>query len=88
MRAHANDHAIVIHFLPSEEPSSEEWENLLDQLKSVNIPGYYEAGRRMRVLIDPEEKMRVLIFLTPETVSVDDALDILRRWNIEVHDER
>jgi len=88
MRAHISEQANVIHFSPSENPSSEEWDRLLDKLKSVNIPGYYEAGRRMRVLVDPEERMRVLIFLTTETVTVDDAISILQEWNIDVHDDR
>ncbi len=88
MRAHVNDQAIVLHFLPFENPSSEEWETMLDQLKSVHIPGYYQAGRRMQVLVDPEGRTRVLIFLTADTVTVDHAINILQGWNIDVHDER
>ena len=75
MTAHVNEEGIVLRFSTADNFPTQQWEILLDQLKSVHLPSFYRAEKRMLVV-------------TADTVTLDQAIDILHHWNIEVHDVR
>ncbi len=66
----------------------EGWDGLLDELKSHYIPSFYQHGKRMHVDVGPEGNPRAVIYFTPQTVTLDDAIGILRKRNIKVLDVR
>jgi hypothetical protein len=88
--AHVNEQGIVLRFdSQSEHFSHDEWEELLNELKSHYIPSFYGYEKRMHVDFGGESgKMRVVIYFTPKTVAMDEAIGILRRRNISVFDVR
>lgn len=87
--AHVNEMGIVIRLdSPAENPSPGDWDALLDELKSHYIPSFYQHGRRMHVDADLQGKVRAVIYFTPETVTMDEAIAILRKRNIKVFDVR
>jgi hypothetical protein len=38
--------------------------------------------------VSTEGQMRAVIYFTPQTVTMDEAIAILKKWNIEVFDVR
>jgi hypothetical protein len=89
MTAHVNEMGIVLRFYPANNPNKNEWEQLLDELRSHYIPSFYQYGKRLHVDISPPEgQTRAVIYFTPQTVTMDEAIEILKRWNIEVFDVR
>ena len=89
MTAHVNEMGIVIRFdSPADNLSREAWEALLDELKSHYIPSFYQYRKRLHVDASPEGKLRAVIYLTPQTVTMDEAIAILKKWNIKVFDVR
>jgi hypothetical protein len=86
--AHVNQMGIVLRFAPSDNLSHEKWEALLDELKSHYIPSFYQYGKRSHVDSTDSGKTRVVIYFTPRTVTVDKAIAILKKWNIQVFDVR
>jgi hypothetical protein len=88
--AHVNEQGIVIRFdSVSENFSHDEWEALLDELKSHYIPSFYQYEKRMHVDFGGESgKMRAVIYFTPKTVTMDEAIAILKKRNIAVYDVR
>lgn len=87
--AHVNEMGIVMRFdAPGDNLSREAWEELLDELKSHYIPSFYQSGKRMHVDASPEGKVRAVIYLTPQTVTMNDAIAILKKRNIKVFDVR
>ena len=87
MTAHVNEEGIVLRFSTADNFPTQQWEILLDQLKSVHLPSFYRAEKRM--LVVPEgDQTKAVIYLTADTVTLDQAIDILHHWNIEVHDVR
>jgi predicted ATPase len=87
--AHVNEIGIVLRFdSPTDNLSSKAWEELLDELKSQYIPSFYQRGQRMYVDGSPEGRRRVVIYFTPQTVTMDEAIDILRKRSIQVFDVR
>lgn len=87
MTAHVNKEAIALRFSMADNLRTQQWEMLLDQLKSVSLPSLYPAGRRM-VVVPEGAQTKAVIYLTSDTVTLDQAIDILHNWNIEVHDVR
>jgi hypothetical protein len=87
MIAHVNEEAIVLRFDSIENLPSKEWDALLDELKSHHIPGLYPYGKRSSVDVSGP-KPRVVIYLTSETVTMDQAIAILKKRHIEVFDAR
>lgn len=88
MTAHVNADAIVLLFDVTENLPSQQWEMLLDQLRSEHIPGLYRKGKRLHVSIEPGGgKTRAVIYLTDKTVTRDQAIDVLHHWNIVVQDD-
>jgi hypothetical protein len=85
MIAYVNELGIVLR---SGNLSKEAWKELLDALKSHYIPSFYQYDQRMHADVDAEGKMRFVIYLTPQTVTMDEAITILKKRNIEVHDVR
>jgi hypothetical protein len=85
MIAHVNEQGIV---LTEGRLSNEAWDELLDALKSHYIPSFYQYGKRMHVDSSPEGKIRVVIYFTDRTVSMDEAIAILKKRGIEVRDVR
>jgi hypothetical protein len=81
MIAHVNERGIVLTdgTLPNEE-----WGKLLDELKSHYIPSFYQYGKRMHVDVSAQGKVRAVIYFTPQTVSMNEAIEILKKRNIEV----
>jgi hypothetical protein len=85
MIAHVNQQGIV---LTEGRMDSEAWEELLNALKSHYIPSFYQYGKRMHVDVGAEGKIRTVIYFTSQTVSMDEAIEILKKRNIEVRDVR
>lgn len=92
--AHVNEQGIVLRFDSLlENLSPDGWEQLLDELKSHYIPSFYQYGKRLHVDFEGvkgggENKLRAVIYFTPKTVTIDEAIAILRKRNIEVFDVR
>jgi len=88
--AHVNEQGIILRFdTPSENLSLDGWEQLLDELKSHYIPSFYQYKKRMHVDFGGDSgKMRVVIYFTPKTVTIDEAVAILKKRNINVADVR
>lgn len=87
--AHVNEMGIVLRFdALADNLSGVTWETLLDELKSHYIPSFYQYGKRMHVDASPEGKLRAVIYLTPQTVTMDEAIAILKKRNINVFDVR
>jgi hypothetical protein len=85
--AHVNEQGIVMRFdSPAHNLSSDEWESLLDELKSHYIPSFYQYGKRLHVDVNAEGKLRAVVYFTPQTVTMDEAIAILKRRNINVAD--
>jgi hypothetical protein len=87
--AHVNEMGIVMTIAsPADNLSREAWEALLDELKSHYIPSFYQYGKRLHVDASPEGKLRAVIYLTPQAVTMDEAMAILTKRNIKVFDVR
>lgn len=87
--AHVNEMGIVMRFdSPADNLSREAWEALLDELKSHYIPSFYQYGKRLHVDVSAEGELRAVIYFTPQTVTLDDAIAILKKRNIAVFDVR
>jgi hypothetical protein len=87
--AHVNEMAIVLRYPMFENLSREQWETLLDELKSQFIPSLYQFGKRSHADSDASTGLsRVVIYLTDKTVTMDEAIAILKRWNFQVFDVR
>lgn len=88
--AHVNEMGIVLRFgSPSENFSPREWDELLNELKSHYIPSFYGYGKRLHVDVrgDPPT-VRAVIYFTDKTVTLDDAIAILKKHNVTVFDIR
>jgi len=89
MTAHVNEMGIVLRFdSPLENLSPDGWESLLDELKSHYIPSFYGYGKRMSVDVSATGQMRAVIYFTPNTVTIDEAIPILKKRHIAVFDVR
>jgi hypothetical protein len=87
--AHVNEQGIVLRLSRlSDNLSHDDWEKLLNELKSHYIPSFYQYGKRLYVELDPNAGMRVVIYFTDKTVTMDEAIPILKKRNFEVHDVR
>jgi hypothetical protein len=87
--ANVNNMGIVLTFdSPADNLTPEGWEALLDELKSHYIPSFYQYEKRLHVDVSPKGKHRAVIYLTPQTVTIDDAIGILKKRNINVVDLR
>jgi hypothetical protein len=85
--AHVSKKEVVLRFNLRDNLSPPHLNMLLDELKSQPILELYRPGMRSHSDFDREsEQTRVLIYLTPEMVSLHRAIEILRRWKFEVHD--
>jgi hypothetical protein len=89
INAHVNEMGIVMTFdSPTDNLPNDRLERLLDELKSHYIPSFYQYAKRLHVDVSHEGKMRVVIYFTPQTVTIDEAVIILNKWNINVFDVR
>lgn len=89
MTAHVNEMGIVFRFeSPIENLPHDQWEALLDELKSHYIPSFYGYGKRSTADVSAEGQMRVVVYFTPQTVTIDQAIAILKKWKITVFDVR
>jgi hypothetical protein len=89
LTAHVNEQGIVLRFSSlMDNLSHDDWEKLLNELKSHYIPGFYQRGKRLHVDLDPNSGMRAVIYFTDRTVTMDESIPILKKWNFEVHDVR
>jgi hypothetical protein len=87
--AHVNEMGIVMRFdSMADNLSNEQWNFLLDELRSHYIPSFYKYGERLHVDISPQGKLRAVVYFTPQTVTMDEAIRILTRRGIEVDDVR
>jgi protein subunit release factor A len=87
--AHVNEMAIVLRYPQSENLTHEQWETLLDELKSHYIPSMYQTGKRSYADFQAGSgQTRVVIYFTDKTVTMDDAIAILMKWKFEVFDVR
>jgi hypothetical protein len=90
IRAYVNERGIVLQFdsLADKLPTAE-MEVLLDELKSHYIPSFYQYGKRCYVDFLGRGELRIVIYFTSETVTMDEAIAVLKkRSNIEVLDVR
>lgn len=87
--AHVNEQGIVLRFPLAENLGHDDWEKLLDELKSHYIPSFYQNGKRAYVdSAGSDGKTRVVVYFTSKTVTMDQAISILKKWNFEVFDVR
>ena len=87
--AHVNEMGIVLRFdSPLDNLTPERWETLLDELRSHYIPSFYAYGKRLHVDVSAEGKSRAVIYFTPNTVTMDEAITILKKRDINVVDVR
>jgi hypothetical protein len=88
--AHVNEMGIVLRFRSvTDNLSPADWEKLLDQLKSHYLPSFYPRDKRCAVDFDVKTgQIRVVIYFTGKTVTLDESIPILQRWKMEVHDVR
>ena len=88
MTAHVNEMGIVLRYPPSDNLSHDQWEKLLDELKSHYIPSFYQYGKRSHADFAEGGDVRVVIYFTSKTVTIDEAIAILKERNITVFDVR
>jgi hypothetical protein len=88
MTAHVNERGIVLRFSMADNLSPAGWETLLDELKSHYIPSFYQRGKRIHVDVSPEGQTRAVIYFTSHTVTMDEAIAILKKHHIQVFDVR
>ena len=89
MTAHVNEQGIVLRFKSfAENLSRDQWQSLLDDLKSHPIPRKYPYGKRSVVAPAQQGMTQVTIYFTPQTATVEESIAILKKWNIEVFDGR
>jgi hypothetical protein len=87
--AHVNELGIVLRIRHADNLSREQWEALLDELKSQHVPALYRIGERCIVDALPgDQGTRMTIYLTPVTVSLGEAVMILEKWHFDVYDVR
>lgn len=79
---------IVLRYSMADNLSPEAWDSLLDELKSHPIPSFYQRGKRVHVDFAAEGMLRAVIYFTPQTVTMDEAIPILRERGIAVFDVR
>lgn len=90
IKAHVNEMGLVMRFDSMlDNLSSEQWNSLLDELKSHYIPSFYQNGKRVHIDLNAQGGgMRAVVYFTPQTVSMDEAIEILKKRGIEVFDVR
>jgi len=89
MTGHVNEQGIVFRGHNPVIYTGLWWNSLLDELKSQHLPGLYPAGARM--MTDNSGlggAMRSVVYFTPDTVGIDEAIQILTRHGVEVYDVR
>jgi hypothetical protein len=80
---------IVMRFdSPADNLSRDAWEGLLNKLKAHYIQSFYQYGKRMHVDVSAEGQLRAVIYFTPQTVTMGEAIAILKKQNIAVSDVR
>ncbi len=88
MTAHVNELGIVFRgFYPLDQPA-DWWESLLDELKAHHIPSFHQSGKRMVVDVEASGGIRGVVYFTPSTVSMDEAIVILEKHGVRVYDVR
>ncbi len=90
IKAHVNEMGIVMRFdSMADNLSNDQWNSLLDELKSHYIPSFYQHGKRMHIDFNAQGGgMRAVVYFTPQTVSMDEAITILKKRGMEVFDVR
>jgi hypothetical protein len=84
--AHVNEQGIVMRFdSPADNLTREAWEALLDELESHHIPGLYQPGKRLHVDGSPQGRLRAVVYFTPQTVTMDEAVAILEKRGMKVY---
>jgi len=87
--AHVNEMGIVFRKFNSFEQPTPWWNALLDELKAHHVPGLQQTGKRMSVDAGaPGGGFRGIVYFTPNTVSLDEAITILKKHGVEVYDVR
>jgi hypothetical protein len=79
LKAEVSDERIVLSGYG--HPPNEWWDALLNKLKSHHVPGRYQDGRRMWA----DAFGTAMVYFTPDTVSVDEAVEVLKQTGFEVH---
>ena len=90
IKAHVNEMGVVMRFdSMADNLSSVQWNSLLDELKSHYIPSFYQYEKRVHVDFNAEGgEMRAVVYFTPQTVAMDEAIKILKKRGMEVFDVR
>jgi len=88
MTAHVNELGIVFRgHNPTDQPTAW-WESLLDELRAHHVPSLHPTGKRMSVDVGASGGIRAVVHFTPSMVGLDEAIKILERRGVEVHDVR
>jgi hypothetical protein len=70
-----------IDFLGASHLSKEEWESLLDELKTVEVPSLTPKGKRMLVVLNPDGRIDTFVYRTSQ-VPDKDIIRILAKYGI------
>jgi len=62
--------------------SREEWNRLLDELKAEHVPSLTSSGKRVTVVLAPQDSMDAFIYRTQST-SDEEVVRILSKHGIE-----
>jgi hypothetical protein len=87
--AHVNEMGIIFRKFNSFEQPTAWWDALLDELKVHHVPSLQQAGKRMTVDAGGSGGgFRGIVYFSPNTVSLDEAITILKKHGVEVYDVR
>ena len=77
----------VSGFNPLDQPA-DWWESLLDELKAHHIPSFHQHRKRMVVNVGASGGVRGVVYFTPSTVSMDEAIVTLEKHRVKFYDVR
>lgn len=86
--AHVNEMGIVFRKFNPIEHNPAWWDSLLNELKAEHVPGLQQTGKRMTVDPLAPGGFAGIVYFTPNTVGLDEAIPILKKHRVDVYDVR
>jgi hypothetical protein len=86
--AHVNEIGIVFRRFDALQQTPAWWDSLLNDLKAHHVPGLQMTGKRLTVDVSAGGGQRGIMYFTPSTVTMDEAIPILKKHGVEVYDVR
>jgi hypothetical protein len=86
--AHVNELGIVFRGFGPLKQTPAWWDSLLDELKTHHVPGLQPTGKRLTIDVAAGGGHRGIVYFTPSTVTMDEAIPILKKHGVEVYDVR